>query len=720
MASGETTKTGWFSRVDPRRRTSISTRLAVATLAVAIATVVVSVVVSSASVSRSAGGLIDQSVAVRASTAAEEVRVYLANMTRNLQLLANSTAVAEVSGAFIDAFDELDAADPDDLTSETTEVTRFYLDTYLPEISEVRGQAADPSEFFPRSNAAALYLQDAYIARNPFVGDERRLLTNGEDDSTWTGIHVDAHPAIRNIAERLGFLDLMVVDADTQSIVYSIAKDVAFATNLDTGPHSGSTLAAVVRRVLAEPAVGEVIGADVAIYPPSIDRPRAFLASPLSIDGRIEAVLVGALSFDEITSIMTSDWREGRFGDTGEMYLIGEDRRMRSDARMLLENPGQFFDRIDSLDSVAGIDRNRMEALGTSVVFQSVDSEAAQRGIDGETGSVRTVNYLGDEVLSAFVPIEGDALTWVLIVEQGLEEAESRLAGYVRSMVVITVVTVVLLTFLTVAWAGTFMAPVRAMSSALQHIRRGEENVDIPIGGAREFRELGHRLDTMVVALRGRRVAVLEALRSKSAVIRTLMPDAAAERIGKGERQIVEAVPQASVVAIVIDGLDESIASRDAASSRDFLHELVDGIDAAADSHGLERVKIHGDLYIAVCGLSSPHIDHAPRSATFAEEAVAWTSTVAGEWSIDVAARAGVSSGPVAAGLVGNTRLVFDLWGEAVDEASALALAGSPFQVVISRSAHDRMPSGAGLTPVDVDGRSAWLYGGRSSSGPTP
>ena len=717
MASDEASGRGWAKRVDPRRRTSISTRLAVALLIVTIVTIVASVVVSSASVSGSAGTLIDQTVVTRASTAAEELETYLGGLTRSMQLLSASPAVGEVARAFIDGYDELSSLDPDTLTTEEDDLASFYLDTYLPTLTEVRGQSVDPIAFLPRSGAAGEYLQATYIARNPFEGDERRLLSDGEDDSSWTTVHVEAHTPLRELADRLGFRDLMIVDGRTQAIAYSVEKDVAFATNLDTGPHSGTTLAALVRRVVADPVDGEILGTDVAVYPPSVDRPTAFLAAPIITEGQLEAVLVGSISFDEITAIMTGDWREDRFGETGEMYLVGQDRRMRSDSRALLEDPASYFARIDELGSVSGVDRSRMEALGTSVVFQPVDSESVQRGIDGQTGSVRTVNYLGQEVLSAYVPVGGDTISWVLIVEQEASESESKLSGYFRSMVVITVLTIVLLTFLAVSWAGGFMAPVRGMSAALRDIRLGSDTTDIPMSGAHEFRNLGSHLDTMVLALRSRRRAVVEALRSKTAVIRTLMPDAAAERIRRGERHLVEAVPQASVVAIVLDGLDESMTSGNLEDGRAFLHKLVDEIDAIAEGYGLERIKIHGDVYMAICGLSVPHIDHAPRAAAFADDAVKWVRSVAQERSMRIAARAGVSSGSVAAGLVGNTRLVFDLWGEPVDEATALGHAATAQHVIVSRAARDRMPSDVELSEIDVDGSIAWLYEAPSMSG---
>ena len=36
------------------------------------------------------------------------------------------------------------------------------------------------------------------------------------------------------------------------------------------------------------------------------------------------------------------------------------------------------------------------------------------------------------------------------------------------------------------------------------------------------------------------------------------------------------------------------------------LHEWVEAVDRAADSHGLERHSLIGERYLAVCGISTP------------------------------------------------------------------------------------------------------------------
>lgn len=699
----------WRRRVDPRRRTSVSTRLAIAVLAVAITTIVATVIVSSTAVSDTTSGLIEQGVETRATTAVADLRVYFQRLSRGLRFLASSPAIGNVAVSFDDAYRDIATDYPGSFDRDDAELATFYLESFLPALGAIRGESVDPFAFVPTDEPAATYLQTRYIAENPFDGLERRLLTDPGDDTTWTEVHERVHPALRDIAGRLGFRDLMLVSARSEAITYSVDKDVAFATDLVSGPHSGTSLAALVRRILAAPTAGQVEGADVAVYPPGGDLPTAFLATPVYVDGTLVSVLVGSIAFDEVTSIMTQDWQEGRSGETGEMYLVGRDGRMRSDARLLLEDPAAFFDAVDASGSVTGTNRNRMEALGTSVIFQPVDTEAVQAGLDGRTEVVRGTNYLGNDVLSSVHPVEGD-FDWFLVVEQGVDEADGPLTDYVRSTLVIMVVFVVFLTFAAVAWSGRFMAPVRGMSAALARIRRGSDTTDIPIGGAEEFRELGRQLDVMVESLRARRTAVLDALRSKAAVTRTLMPDATAERVTRGERHLVESIPQASVVAIVIDGLDTLVGTSDAEGGRRLLHELIDRLDGIAAESGLERVKVKGDTYYAACGLSAPVIDHAPRSVAFAVAASRVVPEAGSRYGHELRARIGVASGSLAAGLVGDSGLVFDIWGDPVDAAAELAHTAVPDRILIDRAARDRMPAGTDLAETATPVGPAWAH----------
>ena len=709
MSDEASSRTDWRERVDFRRRTSVATRLAVGILVVSIVTIITTVVISSASVSTSSNELLNTRVDTRASTLEAELEAYFANLSDGIEFLAASPAFGQLVVEYRDAYRELGGTPIDDLDTQQNAVATFYADVYLENLSTVRGVRVDPAEFIPTGDSAATILQSLYLAGNPFEGLERRLLTDGGDGSTWTEIHNRTHRTLRELSERLGFLDLIVVDAATEAIIYAVNKDVSFATSLASGPHSGTSLAGLVRSVLDEPAEGVVRAADVSVFPPVLDNPTAFLAAPVIQDGIVVGVVVGSLPFTEVNRIMTQDWRDGRFGETGETYLVGPDRTMRSDARLLVEDPSADLGRVDELGSVTGVDRNRMQALDTSIIFQPVEGEAVQRGLSGEEGTLRAKNYLGVDVLSSVRVVDGALFDWILLVEQEVAEAEEPVTSYIRSTLVITVVLIVVLTFVAVAWSSGFMAPIRAMSAALRDIRDGSDTTEIPSDGAAEFRTLAHHLGSMVDALRERQDAVLDALRSKAAVVRTLMPDVAATKVDLGERHLLDAVPQATVAVVLVDGLDELVSSAGAEQTRSHLHELVDRLDTLAGAQGLDRVKVTGDAYFAVCGLGDPLVDHAPRSATFARQAIEAIMDMAAEEGIDLAARAGLASGSLATGLVGTTGLLFDIWGEPVDDAFALAHAADTGSVLAARSTHERIPSTTEMAEVTTPTGIAWV-----------
>ncbi len=69
------------------------------------------------------------------------------------------------------------------------------------------------------------------------------------------------------------------------------------------------------------------------------------MAAPVIDQGAVIAVLVAQLSIEEIDNVVTGDrrWRQEGFGATGEAYVVGPDRLVRSGPRAFHENPEQYF-----------------------------------------------------------------------------------------------------------------------------------------------------------------------------------------------------------------------------------------------------------------------------------------------------------------------------------------------------------------------------------------
>ena len=97
------------------------------------------------------------------------------------------------------------------------------------------------------------------------------------------------------------------------------------------------------------------------------------------------------------------------------------------------------------------------------------------------------------------------------------------------------------------------------------------------------------------------------------------------------------------------------------------LDSVFSRFDELTEVHGVEKIKTIGDGYMAACGLPEPRSDHARRIAQLGLDMLAATDDFE-----DLSVRIGINSGPVLAGIIGQRRIAFDLWGETVNLASRM------------------------------------------------
>ena len=106
--------------------------------------------------------------------------------------------------------------------------------------------------------------------------------------------------------------------------------------------------------------------------------------------------------------------------------------------------------------------------------------------------------------------------------------------------------------------------------------------------------------------------------------------------------------------------------------------------DHLADRFGLEKIKTVGDAYMAVAGAPEPRPDHAQAAA---EMALAMLERLAdARWPSGdpIAVRIGIASGPAVAGVIGQRKFAYDLWGDTVNLASRLETHGQPGRIMVS------------------------------------
>lgn len=113
-------------------------------------------------------------------------------------------------------------------------------------------------------------------------------------------------------------------------------------------------------------------------------------------------------------------------------------------------------------------------------------------------------------------------------------------------------------------------------------------------------------------------------------------------------------------------------------------------IDTVFSKHGVEKIKTIGDAYLAVTGLPVPDERHALRALEAAIEILDFIKkekekrAAEGRMAFDV--RIGIHSGSVIAGVVGNTKFAFDIWGDDVNIAARLESSGEKGRINVSES----------------------------------
>ncbi|HEX2236158.1 MAG TPA: adenylate/guanylate cyclase domain-containing protein [Actinomycetota bacterium] len=159
--------------------------------------------------------------------------------------------------------------------------------------------------------------------------------------------------------------------------------------------------------------------------------------------------------------------------------------------------------------------------------------------------------------------------------------------------------------------------------------------------------------------------------------------------------------------------------------------ELVDALDdffwhcdALTDRYGLEKIKTVGDAYMAVAGVPRPRPDHAAAAAGMALAIVDELRDARWPSGDPFVVRVGIASGPAVAGVIGQRKFAYDLWGDTVNLASRLESHGSPGRILASESVVAHLEGAFEFGPpewVDLKGKgptpARFLLGPRRTAG---
>lgn len=350
------------------------------------------------------------------------------------------------------------------------EIKKVQIETFFGErIGDVNVLAGNP--FVEQAfHALKTAMTEGGGARSGnFSGD-----TGGKYDApaAYKEIHDIYFPFFNYYMEQYGYYDVFLINPGDGEVIFTVTKEGDFASIT-------SEIRSSLNEVWTKALKGNTALSDTKPYPPSANAPAQFVAAPIHENGKVIGVVALQISIDAVNAIMQQ--RDG-MGETGETYLVGPDKLMRSDSFLDPKN-----------HSVQGSFANPSAG--------SVNTEGATKALAGVDDKKIIIDYNGNPVLSAFGPVKIGDVSWALLAE--IDEAEVRkpinslLYGIATTAVVLTVIVAIIAFFVGKMIAAPLVKSVEFATS----VADGDLTQSIDINQKDETGMLADALNKMTASL---------------------------------------------------------------------------------------------------------------------------------------------------------------------------------------------------------------------------
>ena len=634
---------------------------------------------------------------------ANQLESYLKFARNQAQSFSESLMVVDAAKSFREAVVKI--REKKLSPQEEAELRQFYEKDFMPELDKRVDTKLVLESVYPPPGIAR-YLQYQYTVKNPNKISQKNLLIDPNDGTDYARVHKKFHEVINNYKTIFGYDDVMIVDADTSEVIYSVNKEVDLGTDFDTGAFSKTSLAEAVRKLQRDRDKDAVVEVDYETYRPSFGQPAAFMLSPIFDGMSMVGILVLQFPIDKINNVISSNnhWEESGLGKTGEIYLVGDDGYMRNESRFFVDNPKDYLKRL-SERGFSKAEVEKTERINSTIHTVKLKSEAIYRISRGQSGIGVFEDYLDREVLVSFAPLQLKGLKWGIVAKINTEEAFAPVRKFSHDLLTSLTAIGFASTIIAALMGASFSRPVRSLIRASRHLADGNYTARVKVKSKDEFSDLAETFNDMAAKLELQHHKIEEKIQENERLLESMLPAPVAARLksGPGESQS-DSHDDVTVLFASVVGFDAFSEKIEPAKSLVLLNKLIGSFDEAAERNGVEKLKSIGASYLAVCGLSVQRFDHSQRAVAFALEVDKILSAFNRENGSHLQVKIGIHRGPVTGGIIGRNKFIYDLWGRTVNFAKSL---GESVDHGVIRVSHDIQERIAGIYNVKLSGTSS-------------
>jgi methyl-accepting chemotaxis protein len=421
--------------------------------------------------------------AIKNSTAVQ-INNFFDQISQQIQTLAESNTVKGAVNRFRFSFYNFGVTatkSPDEDTQRSV-LKNYYNSDFLSEyIKRNSTNDFNIEETLNQLDANSIALQYEFIAKNENPSGEKQKLDMGDNLTPYSISHRDLHPELRDFLDRFGYYDIFIVDADKGYIMYSVLKKLDYATSLIDGPYANTGLGIAYREAknITLESEHRVYVSDFSAYPPSFNAPAAFISTPIFAGTKQTGILIFQMPMEKMNNIMAQSyqWEKNGLGKSGETFLVGQDKAMRSQSRLLVEYPTVYLQVLSN----QGVDEALLTSIksqNTSISLHFLDNPAINAGLQGKSATIRYKKFYGKDVLSSFSPIKIFNNDWVLFSEIDYAEvtqAADKLAEELTYSSIITAIILIAVSIVaTIFFAKGIVSPIRSTIEIMHDIANGD------------------------------------------------------------------------------------------------------------------------------------------------------------------------------------------------------------------------------------------------------
>ncbi|HHT9129563.1 MAG TPA: cache domain-containing protein [Candidatus Brocadiaceae bacterium] len=248
------------------------------------------------------------------------------------------------------------------------------------------------------------------LSKNPLVVQSLPRFSNafkagGFQDSAYKQVDTYYGPLLEHFLRQYGYNNIFLVDTDG-NVVFGVKRDEYLGTNLAAGEYSSFTIGDVFKEGLTN-----VKFSDLAWCEEAKDYIFMGAAPVYDLTNKLLGVVIVEIPYSKIDVFLTQ--RDG-LGETGEIYIVGDDHFMRSKSRFLTQN---------------------------TILKLEINTEATRDAFHGNTDIRIVKDYRNIPVLSAYTPLDNlRGVSWVLLIEIDVKEALYPILALKTKLIIISTI----------------------------------------------------------------------------------------------------------------------------------------------------------------------------------------------------------------------------------------------------------------------------------------